>query len=209
MTVHGVASDDFPGHVESLQQLLHGRYLVGFLIVVGTEGFRCERAPARYRPRTRLEHLFGLEVVEIVEAAFQCLAVERDDARSDPIGREIEVRAVFTKHLFDIGGGEPLQNIANGRMRWSPLPVDPEGFIQRSPMHLEIRLDAAIRIGPAHDGENGKQQYVRQPIEFALRAARVRDCGRAVQRSLLKVIEKMDFRPPKAAARRSCWIVSV
>ena len=33
--------------------------------------------------------------------------------------------------------------------------------------------------------------------------------NRAVQRSLLKVIEKMDFRPPKAAAKRSCGIVSV
>src|SRR5208337_3183677 len=32
---------------------------------------------------------------------------------------------------------------------------------------------------------------------------------RAVQRSLLKVIESTDFRPPKAAARRSCGIVSV
>jgi hypothetical protein len=32
---------------------------------------------------------------------------------------------------------------------------------------------------------------------------------RAVQRSLLKVIEKIVLRPPKAAARRSCGIVSV
>ena len=33
--------------------------------------------------------------------------------------------------------------------------------------------------------------------------------ARAVQRSLLKVIENIDFRPPKAAARRSCGSVSV
>jgi RNA-directed DNA polymerase len=33
--------------------------------------------------------------------------------------------------------------------------------------------------------------------------------ARAVQRSLLKVIEKIVLRPPKAAARRSCGIVSV
>lgn len=32
---------------------------------------------------------------------------------------------------------------------------------------------------------------------------------RAVQRSLLNVIESIDLRPPKAAARRSCGIVSV
>jgi len=33
--------------------------------------------------------------------------------------------------------------------------------------------------------------------------------ARAVQRSLQNVIEKIDLRPPKAAARRSCGIVLV
>jgi hypothetical protein len=33
------------------------------------------------------EHLFGLGVVEIVAAAFQRLAVERDDAGPGPIAR--------------------------------------------------------------------------------------------------------------------------
>jgi len=33
--------------------------------------------------------------------------------------------------------------------------------------------------------------------------------ARAVQRSLLNVIDKIDLRPPKAAARRSWGIVSV
>jgi len=36
-----------------------------------------------------------------------------------------------------------------------------------------------------------------------------RRVDKAVQRSLLKVIENIDLRPPKAAARRSCGIVSV
>src|SRR5208283_3368714 len=69
-------------------------------------------------------------------------------------------------------------------MRRRSLPVDFEGFVQRSQMRLEVRLNAAIRIGPAHDGENGKQQYVRQPIEFALGATRVRDCGEQRQKGL-------------------------
>src|SRR5271165_4913765 len=69
-------------------------------------------------------------------------------------------------------------------MRRRSLPVDFEGFVQRSQMRLEVRLNAAIRIGPAHDGENGKQQYVRQPIEFALGATRVRDCGEQRQKRL-------------------------
>jgi len=93
LTVHGVASDDVSGHVEVLQQLLHGRDFVGFLIDfdVGEHQRRIDRE--------RAEHLFGLGVVEIVEAALQRLAVERDDAGLGPIGREIEEGGVFAKHL--------------------------------------------------------------------------------------------------------------
>jgi hypothetical protein len=44
---------------------------------------------------------------------------------------------------------------------------------------------------------------------FALKLMAVGVKARAVQRSLLKVIENIDLRPPKAAARRFCGIVSV
>jgi len=169
------------GHVEFLQQLLHGRDFVGFLI-----DFDVSKNQRRI-DRERAEHLFGLGVVEIVEAALQRLAVERDDAGLVPIGREIEEGGVFAKRLFDIRSVEPLQNIADGRMRRRPLPLDFEGFIQRSQMRLEVRLNAAIRIGPAHDGENGKQQYVRQPIEFALGPTRVRDCGEQREKRLQRL----------------------
>ena len=131
--------------------------------------------------------MFGFSVVEIVEAALQRLTVERDEAGLGPIGREIEEGGVFAKRLFDISGVEPLQNIADGRMRRRPFPLDLEGFIQRSQMRLEVGLDAAIRIGPAHDGKNGKQQYVRQLIELALRAARVGDCGEQREKRLQRL----------------------
>ena len=181
LTVHGVASDDVSGHVVFGQQLLHRRDFVGFLIDFDV------REHQRRIDRERAEHLFGFGVVEIVEAALQRLAVERDDAGRVAIGCEIEVRAVFAKRLFDIRGLEPLQNIADGRMRRRPPPLDLERFIQRSPMRLEVRPNAAIRIGPAHDGENGKQQYVRQPIEFALGPTRIRDCGEQREKRLQRL----------------------
>ena len=59
----------------------------------------------------------ALASLKFVEAALQRLAVERDDTGLGPIGREIEEGGVFAKRLFDIGGVEPLQNIADGRMR--------------------------------------------------------------------------------------------
>jgi hypothetical protein len=65
---------------------------------------------------------------------------------------------VFAKGLFHIRGVEALQNIADGRMRWRSLPFDLKGFVQRLSMRLEVRLDAAIRIGSADDGENRKSK---------------------------------------------------
>ena len=121
--------------------------------------------------------MFGLDVVEIVEAALQRLAVEGDDTGVGPIGPQIQESGVLAKRFLDIRGVETLQNIADGGMRRRPLPPDLEGFVQRSQMRLKVCLDATIGIGPAYDGENGKQQNVRQPIKLTLRAARVRDCG--------------------------------
>ena len=149
--MHGVASDNASGNVEFGQQLLYGRDLVGFLIDFDV------REDQRRIDGERAEHLFCLGVVEIIEAAFERLAVERDDADADRIERAVgvvEIGAVFAKGLFDSRGVEPLQNIADGRMRRRPLPFELEGFIQRLPMRLEVGLDAAIGIGPADDGEN-------------------------------------------------------
>ena len=94
---------------------------------------------------------------------------------------------MFAKRLFDIRRRQPLQNIADGRMGGRPFPVDLEGFVQLSPMDLEVGLDAAIRVGSAHDRENGKQQYVRQPIEFAFGAPRIGDCGEQRQERLQRL----------------------
>ena len=168
--MHGVAGDDASGHLELPQQLLHGGDLVGFLVDfdVGEDERRidCEGA----------EHLLGLGVVEVVETALERLAVERDDAGSDASRLLIEVGGVFAEHLLDIGGVEPLQDIADGRVRRRSLPLDLEGFVEPSAMRFHVGADASIRIGAAQDGEHGKQQHVRQLIDFTLRATRIRDC---------------------------------
>jgi hypothetical protein len=48
-----------------------------------------------------------------------------------------------------------------------------------------------------------------QIIDRAAQALKPRLNHRAVQRSLLNVIASIDLKPPKAAARRSCGVVSV
>jgi len=141
--------------VEFLHQLLHGGDLVGFFIDfdVGENQRRIDRE--------RTEYLPCLGVVEVVETALQRLAVERDDARPGVSRSEIQVRGVFTEDLFDLGRAQPLQNIADRGMGRRSLPLDLEGFVQPLPMRLDVSADAAIGIGAAHHGEDGKQQHMR------------------------------------------------
>ena len=172
--MHRVAGDDVAGQIEFLQQLLHCGDLIGFFIDFDM------RQHQRRIDGERAEHLLGLDVVEVVETALQRLAVECDDARLGAPGCEIQVGGMFAKDFFDVGRAQPLQNIANGGMSRRPFPFDFEGFVQLFPMHLDVSADASIRIGAAHHCENGKQQHVRQLVEFALGATRV--CNRREQR---------------------------
>jgi len=136
--MHGVTGDDMPGHVEFLQQLLHGGDLVGFFI-----DFDMSQNQRRI-DRERAEHLPCLDVVEGVETGLERLAVERNDARLGACRGQVQVRGVLAKDLLDIRRAEPLQDIADGRVRRRPLPLDLEGFVQLLAMHFDVSADAAI-----------------------------------------------------------------
>jgi len=160
------------GQVEFAQQFLHGRDFVGFFVDFdarqhqpGIDGERAGR-------------LLGLGAIEVVETALQRLAVERHDASVGARGRAIQVGGVFAKGLFDLRRAEPMQDIADRRMRGRLLPIDPERLVQLFPVDLEVSAQATIRIGAANHGENGKQQDMSQLVELALGT-------RAVQRSIL------------------------
>jgi hypothetical protein len=55
----------------------------------------------------------------------------------------------------------------------------------------------------------GSDLLLREVQERVLALLRMAEALRAVQRSLLNVIASIDLKPPKAAARRSCGVVSV
>jgi len=173
------------GQVEFAQQRLHGRDFVGFFVDFDVRqhqpGIDGERA----------EHLPGLGVVEGVETALQRLAVERDDASVGARGRAIQVGGVFAKGPFDLRRAEPMQDIADGRMRGRLLPIDSERLVQLFPVDLEVGAQATIRVGAAHNCEDGKQQHVLQLVELALGAARVGNCRE--QRK--KVFERLQGDP--------------
>ena len=109
--MHGVAGDNVAGHVEFFQQLLNGGYFVGFFVYldmrqhqggVGGEG---------------TEHLSRLGVLEVVEAAPERLAVERDDPRASRRGDPVQAGGVVAKDPFDIVSLQSLEDIADRGVR--------------------------------------------------------------------------------------------
>src|ERR1017187_7491340 len=123
----------------------------------------------------RAEHLSCLDVVEAVETTLERLAVEGNDTRTGTGPRMVQVGGMFAKDLFYVRPAQSLQNVPDGRMSGRPFPADLEGLVQLSPMDLDEGADAAIRVGSAHNCQNGKQQDVRQLIEFAFGAPWIGD----------------------------------
>ena len=93
----------------------------------------------------------------------------------------VQVGRMLTKDIFDIRRAQPLQNIPDGCMSRWPFPSDLKGSVQLRPMDLDEGADAAIRVGTAHNRENGKQQDMRQLVKFAFGAPRIGDCLRAAR----------------------------
>ena len=120
------------GDIDLLQQLLDGGDLVGLLI-----NFDMCQHKGRI-DREGAQHLFGLGVIEIVEAAFKRFSVKGDEASTGAGAvRSIQTGGVFAKDTFNVLRLKPLQNITNSSMcRWS-FPTDSKGFIETLPVDFE------------------------------------------------------------------------
>src|ERR1700674_325332 len=102
-------------------------------------------------------------------------AVKRQYTRTRGRFAAIQVCCVLAKYLLDIRWIQPLQNITDRRVGGWSLPANLESFVQPFPVRLDERTNASVRIGSSHNRQNGKQQNIRQLIEFTLGAARVAD----------------------------------
>ena len=76
---------------------------------------------------------------------------------------------------------EPLEDIADGRVRGRSTPCKTERFVQPATMNVDEGDDATRRIAAGHDGKNRKQQHVRQAVEFSLRPTRVGNFSQQIQ----------------------------
>src|SRR5208337_2174464 len=103
----------------------------------------------------RAEHLFCLDVVEVIETTLERLTIERHNMHAETGPGMVQVGRMLTKDIFNIRRAQPLQNIPDGGMSGWPFPSDLKG---------------------SHNRENGKQQDMRQLVKFAFGAPRIGDC---------------------------------
>lgn len=117
-----------------------------------------------------------LAVVEVIEAAPQRLAIERDDRLFAGLARRQQGLGMAPERLLFEGlGRQRLQHRPQRVHHRRPLQVYPEVGIEVLPPLLQEGDDAAIRPGPAQQRQYREQQQIRQRIPLALRPPRVRN----------------------------------
>jgi len=155
LTVYRIECDDRAVlDTEFRQQRLRCRDLVGFLgdIDVGEYQGRVRGEGAQY--------LGGGAVVEVVEAAAQRLAIERDAGLSGRCACRLKPGGMLAEDSLDLRGIEPLEDVADRGVSGRAAPLQTEGRVQLAAMNIDEGDDASIRVAACHDGEDGEQQYV-------------------------------------------------
>jgi len=129
----------------------------------------------------RAQHLRRGTVTELVEAAAQRLAIQRDAALSRCGARRLQQGGMTAEGRLHPGWVKPLENVADSGVRRRPLPCQTKRRVQLAPVDVDEGDTAAIRVAAGHDGEDGEQQHVGQLVELPLRPARIRDVRQHIQ----------------------------
>ena len=167
LTVHGIGGEDNTGQSQVPDHLLRGRDLVGLVVDLGMR-----QDDGRGRPEGR-QRLGCLAVVDVIEAASQRLAVERDNRLFAHLTLRQQGFRMASERVFKGLGVQRLEHGAQGVHHRRPLQVDPEVVIEVLPTVLQEGDDAAVRPGPAQQGQHREHQQIRQRIPLALRPPRV------------------------------------
>jgi len=127
------------------------------------------------------EHLRRGAVAELVKAAAQRLAIERDAALSRCGTRRLQQGGIAAEGRLHPGRIEPLEDVADGGVRGRSTPLQAEGRVQLAAVDGDESDDATIRVAAGYDRKNGEQQQVGQLVELSLRPARIMDVRQHVQ----------------------------
>jgi len=150
--------DDVAGNAQFGQQRLRRWDLVGLLgdVDVGEHqrGVSGERA----------QHLSSTAVVELVKAAAQRLAIQRDAALSRCGARHLKQGGMTAEDDLNRSRIKALEDVAHGSVSGRSTLCQSERSVQPAAMNVDEGDNAAIRVAAGHDGEDGKQQHMGQLI---------------------------------------------
>jgi hypothetical protein len=156
-------------HAERLDQGRHGRNLVGgvadLLVRQDQGGLAGEGA----------QHVRRRPVVQMVEAAPERLAVERDDARPGRRRAVAQGPGVPAEGGLQRGRIERLEQGAHGVDGRRAAEAGAEGRVEALAMHADEHPNAAVGGGAGQDGQHREEQQVGERVALALAAAWVRD----------------------------------
>jgi hypothetical protein len=170
--VHGIDGDEGAGEAEFGEQGLHRRNFVRLLVTVEMRQHqRCIR-------RERAQNMCGLAVLEMVEAATQCLAVDGDMALPLVAGLRVENGGVTSEYLLHRRWIQLLENEADRAVGRRAPPRQHEKVAQPDEMDIDEAVNCTVRVGPGQHGQYGEQHDVRETVKLAFRASRVFDLGK-------------------------------
>src|SRR3954468_4977333 len=167
LAVQGVGGEQRAAQAQLLDQRLRRRDLValGDLLVGQDE---------RRLAAERAEHLRRGQVVEMVEAAAQRLAVQRDDPPARR-GSAPELLGLAAEDGLQLGRVERVQEGAQRVDGGGATKAGTEDRVEPLAMHADEQADAAVGGGAGQDGQHREQQQGSEAVTPALAAARVRD----------------------------------
>jgi hypothetical protein len=114
-------------------------------------------------------------VVQVVEAALERLAVERDHPRSACRHPTVQPSGMPAEGGLQLGRVERLEQGAQGVDGRCPAQRGAEHRVQALAVHGDEHQDAAVGGGTREDGQHREQQQVGQLIAPSLAPARVGD----------------------------------
>ena len=121
------------------------------------------------------EHMSRGAVMEPVETAAQGLAVEGDAGRAGLGPCRLQLCRMASERGLHRGRIEPLEDVADRRVRGRAAPFQAEAAVQPAAMNVDEGHDAAIRVAAADDRQDREQKDMRQLVELAFRAPRIGD----------------------------------
>ena len=172
--MQGVGREQDAAQAQLLDQRLGRRDLVA-------RGDLLMRKEERALAGEGAEHLGGGLVVQMVEAAPQRLAIQRDDPPPPWRGGGVTKMLGMAEGGLEVGRVERVEEGAQRVDGWGAAEAGAEGVVEPLAVREDEQADATVGGGAGQPGKDAEQQQVGQGVALALRSARVTDPAQGLE----------------------------